>query len=47
LLQSGTLVRNGDGGLAFTELGIQRYVRLTKPPVLEKINRSISLLGPP
>lgn len=45
LLLSGTLNR-GERGLAFSDLGIKRYERLGKPPVVHKLNQIISLVGP-
>jgi hypothetical protein len=46
LLQSGTLARD-EHGLAFTDLGIKRYAKLVRPPILHRVNRVVSLVGPP
>lgn len=45
LLQSGTLARD-EHGLAFTDLGIKRYAKLVRPPIVHRVNRSVSLVGP-
>jgi len=46
LLHSGTLCKRGQG-LAFTDLGIKRYVRLVGPPILQGVNSSVSILVAP
>ncbi len=43
LVKSGTLVKQ-DEGLAFSDLGMRRYVRLTRIPTLEQVNSTVSAL---
>jgi len=46
LIKSGALIKQDDG-LAFSEIGMKRYVRLVRIPTLEKINTTISVLSTP
>jgi len=46
LIKSGALIKQDDG-LAFSEIGVKRYVRLARIPTLEKINTTISVLSTP
>jgi hypothetical protein len=47
LLGSGTLVKDRDGHLHFTGLGLKRYFRLTRPAVMVEINSHIAILHTP
>lgn len=46
LLRSGTLAKDKDGHLHFTDLGLKRYFRLTRPPIMVELNTHIAFLDP-